>query len=97
MANPLKILFFIGYKRQTRTIDTGILSQSQDFLWFLIFLPEVVFGFAIIRKSVDHELGSPIFGPRSLILTHSDGSLFTVTNSFQSIGADTQVDEEIFD
>ena len=54
-------------------------------------------GFAIIRKSVDHELGSAILGPRSLISTHSHGSLFTVTNGVQSIVADAQIDEKIFD
>jgi hypothetical protein len=53
-------------------------------------------GFAIIQKSVDHELGSAILGPRSLILTHRDGSLFAVTGGVQSIGADAQIDEEIF-
>ncbi len=50
-------------------------------------------GFAIIRKSVDHELGSAILGPRSLIVPHGDGPFFSVANDFQSIGVDAQVGE----
>jgi hypothetical protein len=51
---------------------------------------------ATIRKSVDHELGSPILSPRSLAVANSDGPFFPVTNGSQSIGANIQVDKEIF-
>jgi hypothetical protein len=52
--------------------------------------------FAFIRKSVYHELGSAIPGPRSLIVPRGDGPTSSVTNSVQSIDVDAQVDEKIF-
>jgi hypothetical protein len=49
----------------------------------------------MIRKTVDHEFGSTILGPGSLVVPRGDGPFFSVTNGVQPIGADAQADKEI--
>jgi len=84
--------YWLPADRTTGGTDRLSSTTSRD-----LAIESVFEGFAIIRKSIDHELGSAILGPRCLILPHSDGSLFAVTGGGQSFGADTQIDEEIFD